>query len=323
MGEGPAFVDHHVHLLRVAGRERPRYDLSTPSSIAKFHEAVRARGSTPMDEPPGDPTVPDLASALESALRGAAALGLVQVTEAGMPDWRYWDALVELRDAGRLPIAVHVLVASGAADLRRMEVARRESDDRLRLLGVKLYADGWLGPRTCACSEAFADRDGDGILFLDADTLTRRVVPFTDAGFTVATHAIGDRAIDAALAAYDTAYAGATREASPRVEHAQLLRPDLIDRFAASGVVACIQPCFAASDAQSLEAAFGGAFPEAYRWDHLLAAGGRVLAGSDFPIETLDPRVGLDQLVAGPGPVDRDTALRLMTATEPVTVIER
>ena len=312
------FVDHHVHLLRVAAGVTIRGSASTPEAVADYHRGVAARGSTPMDEPAGDPAAEDLVAALRDGLQKAADLGLVGITEAGMSDWRHWDALVELRAVdGRLPLDVRVLVASGAADLERMRSARSDADPSLAAVGVKFYADGWLGPRTCACSVPFADVEGDdrGILFQDADRLASRIEPFAAEGWGVATHAIGDRAIETVLDAYEAAFGGpaGVRAAAPRIEHAQVLRPELIERMSSLGVVACIQPCFAASDAESIALALAGRFPAAYRWDLLLAAGVTVIAGSDFPIETLDPAIGLERLTSGDHPLDETVARRLMT----------
>ena len=319
MPEG--FVDHHVHLLRVAaGAAGGAGAAATPESIAAYHRKVLARGSTPMDEPAAEPAAEDLVAAMRDGLQMAADLGIVGITETGMSDWRHWDALVALRelDGGRLPVDVRVLAASGAADLDRMARARdEENDDRLAVVGVKFYADGWLGPRTCACSVPFADVEGDdhGILFQDADRLAARAAPYAEAGWGLATHAIGDRAIETVLDAYETIYGGPSgvRDAAPRIEHAQVLRPELIERMSALGVVACIQPSFATSDAESIALALAGRFPEAYRWDLLLAAGVTVIAGSDFPIETLDPEIGLERLTTGEHPLAEDVARRMMT----------
>ena len=311
-----SYVDHHVHLLRVSAGATRAYTVARPESIAEYHRRVASEGSTPMDQPPAAPAADDLVAALVGGLQQAADLGLVGITEAGLDDWALWDALRSV-PAGELPVAVRVLVASGAADPERMAAARAESDGDLAVVGVKFYADGWLGPRTCACSLPFADvPDEDrGILFLDADTLARRAAPYAEAGWGLATHAIGDRAIEACLDAYESVYGGAdgVRAAAPRIEHAQVLRPELIERMAALGVVACIQPCFAASDAESIALGLAGRFPVAYRWDLLLAAGVRVVAGSDFPIETLDPAVGLQRLTEGEFGLPEDVALRLMT----------
>lgn len=327
--EGPGFVDHHVHLLRVAAEDWSNYDLTDPASIAAFHRSVASKGSTPMDEhaPLGERQ--DLPGMLERGLQQAAGLGLVQVTEAGMTDWRYLDALLDRREKGVLPIRVRILVASGVADPKRMS---RLGDPWLEVIGVKLYSDGWLGPRTCALCDPYADDpDSDGVLFLDRDTLCRRIEPFAEGGWTVATHAIGDRAITAVLDAYEAVWGDDCAAAAPRIEHAQVLSPTLIQRMAHLGVVACIQPGFGVSDAAAARSALG---PEraayAYNWNSLLDAGARVIAGSDYPIESLSPLEGLARMVSGAGedgrvvtePVELGRTLPLMTdATAGTTVL--
>jgi predicted amidohydrolase YtcJ len=156
------------------------------------------------------------------------------------------------------------------------------------------------------------------VLFLTVDELARRADPFAEQGWTIATHAIGDRAIEVVLDAYEKVYGSDCPAAGPRIEHAQVLRAELVLRMADLGVVACIQPGFAVSDAHEARAALGGErVEEAYRWDALLDAGVRVVSGSDFPIEPLEPLAGLQQLATGGDvgaptlPVDR--ALALMT----------
>jgi predicted amidohydrolase YtcJ len=240
----------------------------------------------------------ELRGGLERGLNEARQLGLCEITEAGMRDWAYLDALRDLRQRDVLPVRVRILVASGIADLKRMQ---RTGDPWVEVIGVKLYAGGWVGPRTCAMCEPFTDEpDNAGVLFLDADTLARRADPFAEAGWTVATHAIGDRGIESALDAYEKVFGSDCAAAAPRIEHAQVLNADLIRRMAELGVVACIQPGFAVSDAESARRALGGdRWEAAYRWDLLLDAGVRVIAGSDHPIESLSPLVGLHRLVTG------------------------
>ena len=327
--EGPGFVDHHTHLLRVSVGAAAPCDVTDPDDVAAYHHAILGRWSTPMDEE-HEPLVVDdrVRGRLERGLDRAAALGLVQVTEAGMHDWGLLEALQDLRARGPLAVRVRVFAASGIAELPRM---RRTGDPWVELVGVKFYADGWLGPRTCAVSDPFEDEDHTGVLFLDADTLARRADPFAEAGFTIATHAIGDRAIEAVLDGYELLYGSDCREAAPRVEHAQVLRPDLIRRMADLGVVACIQPSFAVSDAATARRALGGDRMEhAYRWDLLLEAGVRVVTGADFPIETLSPLEGLQRLVTGaqPGraeqlaaPLPLAQALAIMTDPSAGTVV--
>ena len=116
-------------------------------------------------------SLPELAARLRAGLERAATAGLVEVTEMGMRDWRYLDALAALQAAGPLPVRMRVYLASGlAAEASPAELADRRARYNgpwIRLDGVKFYADGWLGPRTCAVCRDFADAGADGLLFLD------------------------------------------------------------------------------------------------------------------------------------------------------------
>jgi predicted amidohydrolase YtcJ len=293
--EAPGFVDHHTHLFWNAHGPEPA---RRHASVAEMHRDVLERSSTPMDEAMKPLEVTDeLRGDLERALHEARDLGLCEITEMGMRDWAYLDALRDLRQRDVLPCRVRIFVASGIADLKRMA---RTGDPWLEVVGVKLYADGWVGPRTCALCQPFADEpDNDGVLFMDADTLARRADPYAEAGWTIATHAIGDRAIETTLDAYEKVFGADCAAAAPRIEHAQVLNVDLIRRMRDLGVVACIQPGFAVTDADSARRGLGDRWEEAYRWDLLLDAGVHVIAGSDHPIESLSPLVGLHRLVTG------------------------
>jgi predicted amidohydrolase YtcJ len=145
--------------------------------------------------------------------------------------------------------------------------------------------------------------------------LARVAQPLAEAGWTIATHAIGDRAAIAVLDAYEMIFDGDQQAAlanGARIEHAQVLSPAIIDRFADQGVTACIQPSFAVSDRESAAAALGDErWNRSYDWAGLLKAGARVISGSDYPIETMDPLVGLRDLTT---PVTRGSKLDLKTA---------
>ena len=323
----PGLVDHHAHLLEQAALNEL---VAAPASVRAFHERVARAGTTPMDELHPVPTgpVPELAGRLRAGLARAAAAGLVEVTEMGMRSWSYLDALAGLQAAGALPARVRVYLASGlATGTAPAELAERRARYQgpwVAVEGVKFYADGWLGPRTCAVGGHFADAaandsaashsaashsaashsaPSDGLLFLDGPTLARRIAPLVEAGWRIATHAIGDRAVAAVLDGYELAWAGdraALAAAAPRIEHASLLSAELIARMADLGVTACIQPSFAVTDETQVDPALGPARRDlAYPWHALHAAGVPILAGSDYPIETLDPLAGLARLVRG------------------------
>ena len=306
---GPGFVDYHAHLLREAsGVAPPWQDLS---AVRSYHVRCAGRGISPMDEPDSTPSA-GLADRLLAGLTWAASTGLAEIWEAGIRDWALADALAGLRNSGPLPVRVRLLVAAGLAETG---LRARLGDPWLDFAGVKFYADGWLGPRTCAVSQPFRDEPANsGLLFETSDHLARRIEPFANAGWTIATHAIGDLAIDSVLDAYEQVFGTDCKTAGPRIEHVQLLREDLISRMAENGVVACIQPGFAADDALHAERALGGDWPAAYRWSSLLAAGVPVICGSDYPIDNLEPLRGLQKLLRNPfDQLDPGAAFRLMT----------
>lgn len=300
----PGFADHHAHLLKdAAGASFP----PSPEAVARFHREVAAAGRTPMDVPDAEPDgAGSLSDRLLAALSRAAAAGLTEVTEMGMRSWAYLDALAALEATGPLPCRVRIYLASGLADeAGTAEIAARRSDCGRwsRLDGVKFYADGWLVPRTCAMCRDFADNQDRGVLFADAPTLARRFAPLAGQGWRIATHAIGDRAAETVLDAYELAFDGDRRAiaaAAPRIEHASVLSDTLIDRMAACGVTACIQPSFAVTDAVQIGPALGDERARlAYPWRALAAAGVPMLAGTDYPIEVLDPLPSLARLVSG------------------------
>jgi predicted amidohydrolase YtcJ len=173
---------------------------------------------------------------------------------------------------------------------------------------VKFYADGWLVPRTCAMCRDFADTGSDGLLFMDSARLASRIEPFAARGWRIATHAIGDRGIETVLDAYELAWGNdraAIAAATPRIEHASLQSSELASRIAAPGVAACIQPSFAVTDAPDVPIALGADRADlAYPWAAIAAMGARLLLGTDYPIEALEPLVGLARLVNGRS--DRD-----------------
>jgi predicted amidohydrolase YtcJ len=298
------FVDHHTHLLtEAAGTPFPWQG----TTVRAFHERVRRDGITPMDVPetPSGGSLKERARRVYRGLDRAAAVGLVEVTEMGMLHWWYLDALASLGERP-LPARVRIYLASGLAERSlpaELDARRADCGPWVRLEGVKFYADGWLVPRTCAMCRSFDDEDTAGILFQDASTLARRIEPFAAKGWRIATHAIGDRAVEAVLDAYDMTWGGdcrATAAAMPRVEHGSVLPEELVSRIADMGVAVCIQPSFPVTDAAQVPVALGAdRTAAAYPWAMLAGSGARLLAGSDFPIEVIDPLVSLARLVNG------------------------
>jgi predicted amidohydrolase YtcJ len=148
--------------------------------------------------------------------------------------------------------------------------------------------DGTLGSRTALLL------DGSGVRITSAEELAAVVRAGAETGFPVAVHAIGDRANRDALDAFE-----ATREVwqplglRPRIEHAQLLAPEDVGRFAALGVAASVQFSHAPSDRDLADRFWAGKTDGAYAYRSLLESGAVVANGSDAPIEELDPLAGI------------------------------
>jgi hypothetical protein len=164
----------------------------------------------------------------------------------------------------------------------------------MRFGWAKEYADGALGSGTASLFEPRTCGDGDtGILRVGPDELDALFAAGRTAGIGLAVHAIGDRAAAAVLDAVRRAPARAAGRAPDRMEHAQLLRDAEVDRFAGLGVVASIQPIHAAADRDLVESCWDGRQDRAYAWRRLRSAGAHLAAGSDAPVESVNPWLGV------------------------------
>jgi predicted amidohydrolase YtcJ len=167
-------------------------------------------------------------------------------------------------------------------------------DDRLRMGGIKLYADGALGSRGAWLKKPYADMPGQsGLGFLSDDQLLNNMTRGSMDGFQIAIHAIGDRANQQVLDAIETlsdTYKGDRRW---RVEHAQIVDPADLPRFGKFGTIASMQPVHQTSDREMAEARLGpDRLAGAYAWASMLRNGAHLAFGSDYPVESPDPFAG-------------------------------
>jgi hypothetical protein len=241
-------------------------------------------------------TVEDRKRALRLAARHCVERGLTTVTDMGIGDADY-RAYDDLRRAGELPLRAAVFLGDNEALLARWFQRGPEIDPQARLTvrGVKLYADGALGSRGAALIEPYSDDPNNLGLMVSTgahlEDVARRAL---GAGFQVAIHAIGDRGGLVALDALEKALGGPRPEARFRLEHSQVLRLQDIQRMARLGIIASMQPTHATSDMPWAGDRLGQArLAGAYAWRKVLDAGGRLALGSDFPVESADPRLGL------------------------------
>ncbi|MBC7794113.1 MAG: amidohydrolase [Clostridia bacterium] len=160
------------------------------------------------------------------------------------------------------------------------------------LSGIKLWADGALGSRGAALMADYSDAPGRrGASFITRDQLERIVKSAIATDWQLAVHAIGDDANHLVLDAFEHAGAGGRRF---RLEHAQVLMPADLGRFAKLGVIASMQPTHATSDMRWVAERIGEQrLAGAYAWQTLAKRGAIVVFGSDFPVESPNPWEGL------------------------------
>lgn len=242
------------------------------------------------------PSDADLTRWLLAGLEACADGGLTAVTDQGMSRAAA-RALIKLEDEGKLPTRVFVYLdgaEQGALDL----LGSRAPTDRLRFLGVKLYADGAMGSRGAALLAPYHDEQtNSGLLLTDPKVLLERVRAVHAKGFAAAIHAIGDRGNRVVLDAFDASPAPVG--VRDRVEHAQLVNPSDFARFAKRGVVASMQPTHATSDMRWAEQRVGKErLVGAYAWRTMLKDGIALAFGSDAPVEDERPQLGIYAAVA-------------------------
>ncbi|MEM8826885.1 MAG: amidohydrolase family protein [Pseudomonadota bacterium] len=238
---------------------------------------------------------------LDAALAKLAAVGLTGVADMGtLP--AEWALMQRFAAEGRL--TARIAAYAGGLDALRTIAGDNFAPtgwiagDRLSLAGVKLYGDGALGSRGAAMLEPYSDDpDNRGLVLLSGAELRNQMVTAAQGGFQIAYHAIGDAANREGLDAIRdvTRYVPGGRH---RIEHAQIIAPEDLPRFAAEGVIASMQPTHATSDKAMAEARVG---PErikgGYAWRTLVGSGARFVGGSDFPVEPPEPLYGLHAAV--------------------------
>ncbi|HEY7201779.1 MAG TPA: amidohydrolase [Candidatus Dormibacteraeota bacterium] len=231
-----------------------------------------------------------LDAAMAAALRDLSRLGVTSVHS--MDRVPAWASLSRLHARRPLPVRVTWnLPAARLEHAERLGLRGGTGDDRLRIWGVKAFLDGSLGSRTAEML------DGSGVRVLPQDELERLARRCLAAGLSLCLHAIGDGAVRRALDALEPV-AGAAPRWRPRIEHAQCVDPADVPRFRRAGVIASMQPIHAVTDRELADREWGPRARHAYAWRALQDAGAAVAFGSDAPVESADPLLGMDAATA-------------------------
>ncbi len=233
----------------------------------------------------------------KAAMRECNRAGLTGVHDAGV-DSAALEVYRILRSRGELTLRIYVMLDDADPDwlARRLQAGPEIGDDLLTIRAVKLYADGALGSRGAALLEPYSDDPGNcGIIANPPEYLERMTRQAVEHGFQVCTHAIGDAAVRAVLNVYQRVLLQMPPgDHRLRIEHAQVITPEDLPRFAEMGVIASMQPTHATSDMSWAEERLGSErIRYAYAWKKLMRSGARLAFGSDFPVESPVPLAGV------------------------------
>ncbi|MCF8885662.1 MAG: amidohydrolase [Aigarchaeota archaeon] len=251
---------------------------------------------------------------LYSASLGVTTLGFMSC------NLRSLKLLQILRHQNRLPVRLRVYMKKELLNnIIGLGIRRSFGDDFLKIMGIKIFADGSLGAHTAWLSEPYQDLPkSEGMPIIEKDELTKIVEEVHNADLQLAIHAIGDRAIDMVLEAY-----GRLKDLSPknrhRIEHASIIRPDQIGKIAKLGVLVSIQPHFIISDWWVVKRVGERRAAWVYPFKSLIKNGVEIGLSSDSPVEPLNPWETVYAAISRGG---ENIELYKYTSNEALSVIE-
>jgi len=244
----------------------------------------------------------------EEELTKVCGLACEKAVEAGLTSVHWFvkkpveiRVLQRLREQGKLPLRVYIVIPIELlSNFAEAGLSTGFGDHTLRLGGVKVLADGSLGARTAALNKPYNDEPStSGMLCCSQKELGEMIMEAQKAGFQVCVHAIGDRAIDTVLNAFERALKNSHKNTHRhRVEHASVLNKRLVKRLKKLSLTVCVQPHFIISDFW-VEARVGrGRARLTYSFKTLIQNGVLIAGGSDCPVEPISPLLGVYALVA-------------------------
>jgi predicted amidohydrolase YtcJ len=254
-------------------------------------------------------------------MRKAVSAGLTAV-HCILDQPQHLRVLQAMNRDGELMLRIYVLIPdTWLASAAEIGISTGFGDDMLRIQAVKIFTDGSLGAQTAALEEPYSDSpETTGVIIHPQDELNAIVESAARHGFQVAIHAIGDRAVSMTLTAIENVNLTFPESSNlrHRIEHASVLSDDLIKRIKSSKVIASIQPHFIPSDVWVPERVGHERAKLVYPLRSLTKSATILVAGSDCPVEPIDPLQGIYAAVASISTdysekVDAQTAIEMFT----------
>jgi predicted amidohydrolase YtcJ len=232
------------------------------------------------------------------AVERALSLGIVSIHDAGLAP-EHVGILRKMLVDKKLSFRFYEMLSAG--DDKALEKALNAGpiidaeNDRLTVRTVKLYADGAMGSRGAAFDLPYNDDAANsGLLMMTSEEMEKAFRRIDSKGFQIAVHAIGSKANRLVIDALQKALGSDIAKKRPRLEHAQVLTKEDIDRIGKLGIIASMQPIHATSDMKWVVDRIGKERARySYAWKSLLKTGSPLAFGSDAPVEALNPWPGL------------------------------
>ena len=246
-------------------------------------------------------SIQEIANAIEIAQPILWKMGLTSIHDFDRRE--SFMALQQLHNQKKLKLRVNKNLPLDSLE-HAFELGLRTGfgDDTLWIGSIKGFMDGALGPHTAAMFQPYnGDAENRGILNMDGEELFEHCRRAADVGLSMTVHAIGDRANHEVLNAYEQLRKYETEKNLPhmrhRIEHVQVLHPDDAPRFAQLNVIASMQPIHAPSDMFAADRFWGERSALAYAWRTQLNHSAHLAFGSDAPVESPNPFLGLHAAV--------------------------
>lgn len=240
------------------------------------------------------PTRDQLKQAIKTAIRHANNLGVTSIQDnSSAADLAVYQ---ELLRAGELTLRINAWRYGYLyQNFESLGILPNFGNDMLRIGTVKVFADGSMGAGTALFFDPYEDDPAtSGIPIYKEKDLYDLIRAIDKAGLQIAAHAIGDKANNWILNAFEMAFqANGRRDARHRIEHAQVVRPKDVTRYRELGIIASIQPSHCIDDMRWAEKRIGQRCQNAYRFNSFLQAGVKIAFGTDWTVEPLNPMLGL------------------------------
>mgnify|MGYP001822551046 FL=1 len=277
----------------VAGGEIVRYEDGRPTGVLKDNAMALVEAAVPAS------SSSQLDQEAMAAMQHFAARGITTVHD--MAGWQSLETYRRAHRRGEMLTRIYSVVPLRDWARMRDEVADNGTGDNwLRIGGLKGFMDGSLGSHTAAMLEPFTDAPDDrGFLINELDDMRDWITGADAAGLQVMVHAIGDSAIRDLLDIFlDVVEANGEKDRRFRMEHAQHIHPDDIERFAIQNIIAAMQPYHAVDDGRWAEKVIGAERAKTtYAFRSLLDAGAKVAFGSDWTVAPASPVEGIHAAV--------------------------